>query len=324
LVLVMALVSHSVWANRLGGGGSVGKQSGQVERTATATSTGSTAPSPTSSTANAAPKKPWAALLGGLAAGLGLAGLASLLGLDAAVAHLLLMGLLALVILGIVWAVIWGVRQRHRFTSTTAGGTAAASGLAYQGGVGTPMAPITPHEYSPQNVGNDASARPWERNTTNFESSRYSEIIKPVGTGSLMGAGTSGGGWGVPVGFDADGFLSTSKTNFMALQAAWDQANIPRLRAMMTDDMLTQIKTQLAEREREKPGSVNVTEVVMLEARLLGIEESEHDHMASVEFSGLIREDPSAGPSPFREVWNITRQKMGAGGWLVAGVQALQ
>jgi predicted lipid-binding transport protein (Tim44 family) len=46
--------------------------------------------------------------------------------------------------------------------------------------------------------------------------------------------------------------------------------------------------------------------------------------MASVEFSGMIREEPSAGPSPFREVWNMTKPKAGTSGWLVAGVQALQ
>ena len=46
--------------------------------------------------------------------------------------------------------------------------------------------------------------------------------------------------------------------------------------------------------------------------------------MASVEFSGMIREEPAAGPSPFREVWNMTKPKAGNSGWLVAGVQALQ
>ncbi len=46
--------------------------------------------------------------------------------------------------------------------------------------------------------------------------------------------------------------------------------------------------------------------------------------MASVEFSGMIREDASAGPTPFREVWNMTKPKSGSSGWLVAGVQALQ
>jgi predicted lipid-binding transport protein (Tim44 family) len=46
--------------------------------------------------------------------------------------------------------------------------------------------------------------------------------------------------------------------------------------------------------------------------------------MASVEFSGMIREESSAGPSPFREVWNMIKPKNGQSGWLVAGVQALQ
>ena len=72
------------------------------------------------------------------------------------------------------------------------------------------------------------------------------------------------------------------------------------------------------------PGQVNVTEVNMLEAQLLGIEEQGDVYMASVEFSGMIREDASAGPSPFREVWNMTKPTNGRGGWLVAGVQALQ
>jgi predicted lipid-binding transport protein (Tim44 family) len=62
----------------------------------------------------------------------------------------------------------------------------------------------------------------------------------------------------------------------------------------------------------------------MIEARLLGIEELPDEYMASVEFSGMIREEASAGPSPFREVWNMTKAKSGPSGWLVAGVQALQ
>jgi predicted lipid-binding transport protein (Tim44 family) len=93
---------------------------------------------------------------------------------------------------------------------------------------------------------------------------------------------------------------------------------------MMTDDMLEQIKTQLADRESHTGGVANKTEVVMLNAQLLGIEELSDVYMASVEFSGMIREDASAGASPFREVWNMTKPRSGGSGWLVAGVQALQ
>ena len=127
----------------------------------------------------------------------------------------------------------------------------------------------------------------------------------------------------MPAGFDAEGFLKACKTNFVTLQDAWDRADIKSLRAMMTDDMLTQIQTQLADRESHTGGSVNKTDVVMLNAQLLGIEELSDVYMASVEFSGMIKEDDSSGPSPFREVWNMTKPRSG-GGWLVAGVQALQ
>ena len=88
--------------------------------------------------------------------------------------------------------------------------------------------------------------------------------------------------------------------------------------------MVAEIRNQLAEREAQFPGQANKTEVVMLEAQLLGIEELSDAYMASVEFNGMIREDDAAGPSPFREVWNMTKPKQGGSGWLVAGVQALQ
>jgi predicted lipid-binding transport protein (Tim44 family) len=130
--------------------------------------------------------------------------------------------------------------------------------------------------------------------------------------------------WGVPAGFDTAGFLDAAKRNFVTLQDAWDRNDIPSLRAMMTDEMLAEIKSQLAEREAHSGTPVNKTDVVMIEAQLLGIEDLGEAYMASVEFSGMIREEPSAGPSPFREVWNMTKLKNGASGWLVAGVQALQ
>ena len=143
--------------------------------------------------------------------------------------------------------------------------------------------------------------------------------------GSMIGSGLSGSqSWGVPADFDADGFLKACKANFMTLQDAWDRSDINSLRAMMTDDMLSEIKTQLAERESHTGVGANKTDVQMLDAKLLGIEELANAYMASVEFSGMIREDLSTGASPFREVWNMTKPRNGTGGWLVAGVQALQ
>lgn len=190
-----------------------------------------------------------------------------------------------------------------------------------------PVQAVTPRSYKTKNVGNDASARPWETQAAAFAPEQASS---PGEGSSLLAAQTPSGNavpqtpWGVPGDFDVETFLQASKANFTRLQDAWDHGDMSSLRAMMTDGMLDQIKTQLQERERFSGGQVNKTDVVMLNAQLLGIEELDGCFLASVEFSGLIREDVSAGPNLFREIWNITRLKEGAEGWLVSGVQALQ
>jgi predicted lipid-binding transport protein (Tim44 family) len=234
-----------------------------------------------------------------------LAWLASSLGLGEAFGQILMFGLLAL---GVMMLIGFFMRKR--------GANAAVqnSPFAFQG-AGRSVSPVAP-AYRPENVGNDASARPFERSG-----------LTPLegGGGSMIGSALAGSqSWGVPQGFDTEGFLRAAKSNFVTLQAAWDRSDIAALRAMMTDSMLGEIRNQLAEREAHTGAAPNSTEVVMIEAHLLGIEELADEYMASVEFSGMIREDPSAGPSPFREVWNMTKPKTGGSGWLVAGVQALQ
>ena len=323
--LLLTLTSLSADAARLGSGRSVGKQSGNVTQREAAPATPA-APSqgvtnaagkpatPGAPAAAAATKRPWGGMLGGLAAGLGLAWLASSLGLGEAFGQVLLFGLLALVVMGVVG---WVLRSRR---SASAGASAGGTPFAFQGAGSVQVS--EPRPYRPENVGNDASARPWERSST-------MGALESTGTSgssrSMIGSALTGSqSWGIPADFDSQGFLRAAKSNFVTLQAAWDKSDIPSLRAMMTDDMLGEIRAQLAEREAHTGGPSNHTDVVMIDASLLGIEDLGEAYMASVEFSGMIREDPSAGPRPFREVWNMTKPKSGSNGWLVAGVQALQ
>jgi predicted lipid-binding transport protein (Tim44 family) len=330
---VMALGSlNAEAARRMGGGKSFGQQSNQVTKRDAAPQTPS-APAQNAASSNAAkpgaagaaaaaPKKPWGAMLGGLAAGLGLAWLASSLGLGEAFGSILM----ALLIGAAVLMVIGMVMRARR-----GGASNGPAGMAYQGAGASAGNPATFKQYSPNNVGNDASARPWEAQNTRFDSSASSQT-----TGSMIGSGIGSGlnasssdalsgsqTWGVPAGFDVDSFVTAAKRNFVTLQDAWDRSDIAALRSMMTDAMVSEIRSQLSEREAQFPGQPNKTEVVMLDAQLLGIEEQADAYMASGEFNGMIREDAASGPSPFREVWNMTKSKQG-GGWLVAGVQALQ
>ena len=310
-VVLIGAFTFDAEARRLGGGKSMGRQSSNVTQRQATPPAAPTNPSQSAATAGAAgagtaaagaaARKPWGAMIGGLAAGLGLAWLANSLGLGPAFANLLLFLLLGVVVMAVI-----GMIRRSR--------AGAQGGMAYQGAGAAN--PVTPRQYNPTKVGNDASARPWEGQAAQFDGSAGGSMI-----GSALGGSQN---WGVPADFDIAGFTEAAKRNFITLQDAWDRSDMATLRAMMTDGMLGEIQSQLAERERASPDQTNKTEVVMLDAQLLGIEELSDVYMASVEFSGMIREDNAPSPSPFREVWNMTKPKSGSSGWLVAGVQALQ
>jgi predicted lipid-binding transport protein (Tim44 family) len=316
--VTLGLSGTAADAKRMGGGSSFGKQSSNVtQRQAPANGANSatnSAAKPATPAAAPAPKRPWGAMLGGLAAGLGLAWLASSLGMGGAFGQIIMFALLALVVMVVIGFIMR--KLKGGAANAPSGATRSQPPFAFQG-AGNPSEATTPRNYSPSNVGNDASARPWERNGPSSDGT--------AAAGSMIGSGLAGSqSWGVPADFDAEGFLKASKANFVTLQDAWDRSDIQNLRSMMTDDMLEQIKTQLADREIHTGGVNNKTEVVMLDAKLLGIEEMSDVYMASVEFSGMIKEDASSGASPFREVWNMTKPRSGNSGWLVAGVQALQ
>ena len=312
VVLALTLLLSGVEAEaakRLGGGKSLGRQSSNVSQRESmpvappaAPAQNTTSPAFAGAVPAVAPaRRPWGGLLGGVAAGLGLAWLANSMGFGESFGQVVLFALIAM---GMVVLLAAFMRSRRAAVG-------ADNYFAFQGVGNVPLGSARP--YRPENVGNDASARPFERGNL-------------LAQDESAGPGTQvpGPAWGVPAGFDSAGFLHAAKTNFVMLQAAWDRSDIAALRAMMTDSMLGEIRSQLTERETYAGQTPNTTEVVMIDARLLGIEELSEEYLASVEFSGMIREEPSAGPSPFREVWNMSKTKTGSSGWLVAGVQALQ
>ncbi len=120
----------------------------------------------------------------------------------------------------------------------------------------------------------------------------------------------------IPADFDTAGFLRHAKTNFLRMQAAWDKADTNDIREFTTPEMYAELKMQLTERG----ASPNHTDVVAIEAELLGIESGETEHLASVRFSGMIREADHAPTEPFNEIWVLSKPVSGNGGWLLAGL----
>lgn len=103
------------------------------------------------------------------------------------------------------------------------------------------------------------------------------------------------------------------------MQAAWDRADLPALGVLASEALLDELRDQLAERG---PGP-NTTEVLALKARLLVLEEMSEAYVASVEFSGLIREQLNDHAAPFKELWLLANVKAADRGWQLARVQSL-
>lgn len=116
-----------------------------------------------------------------------------------------------------------------------------------------------------------------------------------------------------------DELLQLARQSFMCLQAAWDSADLGAFRELATAPLLDDLRHQLAQRG---PGP-NRTEVLQLSARLLSFDDLPEAFLASVEFSGFIREQHECDAAPFRELWMLASVKATGPGWKLARVQAL-
>lgn len=126
--------------------------------------------------------------------------------------------------------------------------------------------------------------------------------------------------WGVPADFDVPGFLRHAKACFIRLQASWDRGDVNDIRAFTTTEMFAELKLQL----QERGAATSQTDVAILNADLLGIETTDLEYLASVKFSGMIRESVNPMAEPFLEVWHLVKPLSGQDGWTLAGIQQLQ
>ena len=280
----MTVAVSSVEAKRLGGGTSIGKQSQSVSRAAPAQGANTAKPAAPAAAPATVPPKPASPWKGIL--GGALLGL----GLGALFSHLGLggaMGSMLGTILMIGLLALAAMFIYRMFRSRNGGD----SQPAYAGGYGS-----TPE------IG-----------------SRIEPVGQPAALQSVPLASGSVAAFGVPAGFDVPGFLRNAKTYFLRLQAAWDKGDTNDIREFTTPEMFAELKLQV----QERGATPNHTDVVSLNAEMMGVETIGLDYLASVKFSGMIKEDANAAAEPFTEVWNLSKPTSGQSGWVLAGIQQL-
>ena len=121
----------------------------------------------------------------------------------------------------------------------------------------------------------------------------------------------------VPADFDTTGFLRGAKMNYIRLQAANDLGKLEEIGDFTSPEMFEALRQELAERGTQ----AQQTDVVSLNADLLEVTTEGAFYIASVQFSGMIRETPGSAPTGFAEIWNLAKPIDGSTGWLLAGIQ---
>lgn len=231
-------------------------------------------------------KRSWLGPIAGLAAGLGIAALLSHFGLGGAFANFMTMLLLAVVAFVVVR---WLLRK-------FAGGSAGSPRMQYAG------------------VPAGASAG----GTAPYQSPMPSPQASAV---PLQGAGTDAAPTGtVPAGFDAKEFERIAKMIFIRLQAANDAGEVDDLRKFTTPELFASLRLDL----QERGGKPQQTDVVQLDAQLVDTAQENDQWIASVRFSGLIREQADSGAAPFDELWHLVKPVNGNREWAIAGITPVQ
>lgn len=278
-------------AKRMGGGKSLGMQRQATPPARTPDATPSAAPAAgAAGAAAAAPKRNWMGPVAGLAAGLGLAALASHLGFGEELANMLMIGLLVMAVLAVVGFVM-------RKKAAQQGG-----GMAYAGaGAGAGQHPANTFRV------------PATQPAPSYSQGGGSMIGSAIGAG--VGANVPSQAR-IPADFDVTGFVRNAKVQFIRLQAANDAGNLDDIREFTSPEMFAEIQMDI----RERNGATQETRVLDLAADVLEVAEENARYIVSVRFTGRVQED-GAAPESIDEIWHLTKPVNGNGGWVLAGIQ---
>jgi predicted lipid-binding transport protein (Tim44 family) len=281
-------------AKRMGSGKSMGTQRQATPNKAPPAATPS---APAAGAAAAAPSRSWMGPVAGLAAGLGLAALASHLGFGEELASMLMIGLLAAAVMVAV-----GFFMRKRAAGQQAQAT-RREGLQYA------------HVNAGSANGSDRADQGAQAYKVAMPAAGSFQSGSGIGSGIGAGAVASR----VPADFDSASFERNAKANFIRLQAANDANDLDDIRKFTTPEMFTELKQELANRGT----AVQKTEVVSINAEVIEVVEDVDHYVVSVRFNGVISDGSQQPDESFDEVWHLMKARQDNSGWVLSGIQQM-
>ncbi|MBL8340431.1 MAG: Tim44 domain-containing protein [Rubrivivax sp.] len=317
--LAATLAPSDAEAKRLGGGKSTGTQRSMPERTAPnappaqapTAAPGQQAAAPAAAAAPgaaaAAGKRSWLGPVAGLAAGLGLAALASHLGFGEELASFMLIMLVVVAAVALFAflrrRMAGGAARQPALAGAAAGAGAASSGAQVAWPRAQPAADAPLLRQAEPSFGAPGAPAPG------------------AGPAPLAAASTAAVTAAfVPAAFDSEGFERIAKAIFIRMQAANDTGNLNDLRQFTTPEMFAELKVDLLERGP----AAQATEVKSVQAQVLDVAEEADRQVVSVRYRGEVVEAPGAAPESFDECWHLVRPRGSEGGWVIAGIEQMR
>lgn len=213
-------------------------------------------------------------------------------------------GLLDIIILGLLFFV--GYKLYKKFRSRTSQETAPAGASRYYNANSQNEPPLqVPLERT------DGGADAWSR-------------LKAAVTARDAGQTTNGFNTGdsndtVPAGFDTEEFLQGAKAVYNRLQSSWDKRDLSDISQFATAAVMANLQNQL-----EEDPEPSHTEIMLVNAQLLGVEKDGPGERAQVYFDVLMRESPTQKtPENVREIWHFLRMGQN-GNWKLDGIQQVE
>lgn len=294
MTLGLSTVAMEAEAKRIGGAKSLGmqRQATPPAKAPDATPNAATTAGATGAgAAAAAPKRNWMGPVAGLAAGLGLAALASHLGFGEELANMLMIGLLVMAVIAVI-----GVVMRRKAAQPGGGAAYAGAGAGAGAGQLNNTFRMPPTQPTPPSYGQSGSM-----------------IGSAIGGGAVAQTAAR-----IPADFDVNGFARNAKVQFIRLQASNDAGNLDDIREFTSPEMFAEIQMDI----RERNGATQETRVMDLNAEVLEVAEEGNRYVVSVLFTGRVQEDGGA-PDDINEVWHLTKPLSGNGGWVLSGIQQM-
>ena len=283
--------------SRLGGGKSTGMQRENVQSAPKAPAQNTVAPAGAAAPAAAAPSgmSRWMGPLAGLAAG----GLLASLFMGGGFSGLKMMDILLFAGLAFGAFMLFRMFMRKKAMESGYGGGTATQ---YAGTVGA----------------NSPAPAPMERSGLAAGAPEIgSKLMTPAAIGPTSAATSAPR---IPADFDLPGFERQARFAFIRLQAANDSKDVNDIRDFTTPEMYAELSLQI----QERGDAPQKTEIVNLNVNVLEVATEGQRAIASVRYSGEIREAAGAPAEPFDEVWHVAKRLDDAKStWLLAGIQQL-